>query len=207
MQCVPTVAPVPCALCELSTAVVCCACYLLSRHTHTQGTLLLSNMSLCVWAAAAWWAGCMPPPPLHGCSPTKGVATAGAPRSLLLQPRHVTCAADGPIVPGTRCSPLLVYLENHPGTPSSATPFSMRHAAALFLLWERLSTPEFECVFAPRKASFPCIFLQTRVQSHGYTETRCARSIVRMCVHINTPNAAGRREGSLGRHGTWLQHP
>ena len=123
MQCVPTVAPVPCALCELSTAVVCCACYLLSRHTHTQGTLFLSNMSLCVWAAEAWCAGCMPPPPLHGCSPTKGVATAGAPRSLLLQPRRVTCAADGPIVPGTRCSPLLVYLENHPGTPSSATFF------------------------------------------------------------------------------------
>ena len=63
------------------------------------------------------------PPPLHGCSPTEGVATAGAPRSLLLQPRRVTCAADGPIVPGTRCSPLLVYLENHPGTPSSATFF------------------------------------------------------------------------------------
>ena len=85
--------------------------------------------------------------------------------------------------------------------------FYVQHAAVLFLLWERLSTPEFEYVFTPRKASFPCVFLQTRVQSHGYTETRCVRSIVRMCGHINTPNAAGRREGSLGRHGTWLQHP
>ena len=72
MQCVPTVAPVPCALCELSTAVVCCACYLLSRHTHTQGTLFLSNMSLCVWAAEAWCAGCMPPPPCMGVHQLRG---------------------------------------------------------------------------------------------------------------------------------------
>ena len=83
----------------------------------------------------------------------------------------------------------------------------MRHTAVLFLLLERLCIPEFEYVFTPRKASFPCTFFQPRVQSHGYTETRCARSSVRMCVRINTPNTAGRHEGSLGQHSSWLQHP